>query len=79
MAPEDAVVVSRTRRLVRTGAARVIREDAGLSVRELAAMVGTSAASLSRWENRKTCPRAPAALRLARALDALTRGRLNAA
>jgi transcriptional regulator with XRE-family HTH domain len=46
-----------------TGRGRDLRERAGLSVRELAALLGVDAATLCRWERGQTRPRGPGASR----------------
>jgi transcriptional regulator with XRE-family HTH domain len=42
--------------MFRNGRARRLREQAALSVRELAAMVGVDPSTLSRWERGETTP-----------------------
>lgn len=56
------------RELARTGRARTIREAARISGPEMAASVGVSAASLSRWERGLRTPRPDSAVRWAEAL-----------
>lgn len=63
--------LQRVRRLARLGTARVIREEAGITVRELADSIGTSPTNLSRWERGKVTPGTRLALRWAAALDEL--------
>ena len=46
-----------------TGRGRRLRERAGLSIRELAGLLGVDAATLSRWENGRTHPRGSGAAR----------------
>lgn len=60
--PADLDATITVRRWIRTGQARAVREAAGLSQAELAAMAGTQAQAVSRWENGKT-PRAAQAVR----------------
>ncbi|HYN64055.1 MAG TPA: helix-turn-helix transcriptional regulator [Candidatus Limnocylindrales bacterium] len=66
---EGARQLALVRRMARTGAARAMREEAAISLREMAEAVGTSRASLSRWERFEAVPRAEAALRWARVLE----------
>lgn len=62
----------RLRRLVSTGAARVIREAAGLSLAEAAAAIGVHKTSLWRWETQSRSPRGDAAARYLAFLDEMT-------
>ncbi len=62
----------RVRRLVSTGAARAIREGAGLSYGELAKEAGVDKSSVFRWERGLRRPRGEAAARYLAALDELT-------
>lgn len=70
----DAKLISWTRQAARSGAARAIREAAGLSVRELAEAVGVSPAAISRYERGLRSPRAGIAERYGRALRQLAGG-----
>ena len=63
--------VSRVRRLFRTGRARRLRQQAALSVRELAAMMKVDPSTLSRWERGLTTPSAEGALAWASAVEHL--------
>ena len=69
--PQDAIRQTvRARLLARSGEARRLREEAGLSIRELAAFLGVDPSSVSRWETGEAVPsRRGVAIRLAEALD----------
>ncbi len=67
----DEVLVSRVRRSFRTGEARRMREEAGLSIRELASLAKFPQASLQRWETGNSGPRAEACLAWAAAMKRL--------
>jgi transcriptional regulator with XRE-family HTH domain len=71
MTTDTARQLAYVRRLARTGAARAMREEASLSLREMAEAVGTTRASLSRWERHESIPRASAALRWVAVLEGL--------
>ena len=62
------------RRATRTGAARALREAAGISQPEMGEAAGVAAATVSRWETSARVPRGEGARRYARALTALARG-----
>jgi transcriptional regulator with XRE-family HTH domain len=64
-------LVSRVRRAFRTSQARALREEAGLSIRELAAFAGVPRASLQNWEAGISTPRAEGALAWAKAMERL--------
>jgi DNA-binding XRE family transcriptional regulator len=70
-APVDMALVSRVRRAFRTGQARALREEAGLSIRELAAYAGLPRASLQNWETGTSLPRPEGALAWANAMKRL--------
>jgi transcriptional regulator with XRE-family HTH domain len=59
--------------MVRDGRGRVVREHAGLSLRDLVHAVGVDAATLSRWETGRSMPRRAAAVRWVEACDAIER------
>lgn len=61
----------RGRSLGRSGRGRTIREQAGLSLRELAEIVQVDAATLSRWERGDVRPRQAGAARWLAACDAI--------
>lgn len=69
--PQDAIRQTvRARLLARSGEARRLREEAGLSIREFAAFLGVDPSSVSRWETGEAVPsRRGVAIRLAEALD----------
>jgi hypothetical protein len=68
----EAVVISRARRLARSGEGRRIREEAGLTVREMSSAVGVVPATISRWERGLGRPvRGSAVRRWVRVLDRL--------
>lgn len=72
IAIESVVGLSRVRELVRSGEARRIRIDARLSLGEIAASVGITAACISRWESLDRTPRGEAALRYLDLLERLS-------
>jgi transcriptional regulator with XRE-family HTH domain len=59
----EIALLIRGRTLGRTGRGRAIREEAGLSLRELARIVEVDAATLSRWERGDVRPRRSGAAR----------------
>lgn len=63
----------RGRNLGRSGRGRAIREQGGLSLRELAQIVQVDAATLSRWERGDVRPRQAGAARWLTACDAIER------
>jgi DNA-binding transcriptional regulator YiaG len=63
----------RVRRLAATGAARAIREDAGLSLSEIADAAQVHKVSVCRWELGTRRPRGEAAERYLRVLEDLGR------
>lgn len=52
-----------------SGEARAKRRELRLTLKEIAAAVGASTASVNRWERGEASPRGPHALRWAEALD----------
>ncbi len=56
-----------------SGAARAVRESAGLSLEEVAAAVGVTGSAVGRWERGERIPRGPRALIYARLLERLHR------
>lgn len=68
----DAKSLIRVRRLAATGAARIIRQEAGLSLTELAAAADVHRTTIFRWEHGQRRPRGPAALRYLAVLDELS-------
>lgn len=73
VALKDVAQVVAARRLC-YGAGRRWRQQAGLSVGELAAAIDVDPAALSRWERGLASPRPAAARRWLAALDELRRG-----
>lgn len=59
----------RVRRLAETGAARAIRQSAGLSLTELGEAAGVDRTSVWRWETGRRRPRGAAALRYLEVLE----------
>jgi len=70
----DVQQVVWVRRVAREGAARHIREAAGLSASEVARQLGVSPAAVSRWERGERVPRGELAERWAEVLRALAAG-----
>lgn len=62
------------RAAARSGRARRLREEAGISQAEVAAAVGVTRACVSRWEAGARKPTGSAAQRYARLLELLDRG-----
>jgi transcriptional regulator with XRE-family HTH domain len=62
MENRDLLLIARARRLSVTGEARKLREQAGLSLREVADAIGASPSALWRWENAQRTPRGAAAV-----------------
>jgi transcriptional regulator with XRE-family HTH domain len=73
MLVEEVAQVVAGRRLGH-GAGRRLRLQAGLSVEELASVIGADPAQLSRWERGLAHPRPRAAVRWLAALDELRQG-----
>jgi|NGEPerStandDraft_6_1074524.scaffolds.fasta_scaffold63398_4 transcriptional regulator with XRE-family HTH domain len=65
------LALARVRRLAKSGEARVIRVEAGLSLAELGLRVGVGPATVHRWEMGKRSPHGEPALAYAAALAAL--------
>jgi transcriptional regulator with XRE-family HTH domain len=61
--------LTRIRQEAKSGRARMRRQNAGLSLRDLAAALGVDPATLWRWETGRSIPRATAALQWAEALQ----------
>lgn len=66
--------VTWARNLAKSGAARLIREGAGLSTAELAAELGVSPGAVSLWERGLRTPRGDVAGRYAQVLQTLIGG-----
>lgn len=74
MATHDELLrIARGRVLATSGAARRIREAAGVSQRELAEVVEVAPSTLARWERGETRPRGASSVRYAEALTTLER------
>jgi len=58
--------------MCRTGAAKTIRESAGLSLREMSAGVRVSYVTIYRWETERTKPSGREAMRYLTVLDELS-------
>ncbi|MDP9330363.1 MAG: helix-turn-helix domain-containing protein [Actinomycetota bacterium] len=73
---EDLARLARLRRLLSVGLASAVREDAGVSLREAARVVGVSRQTLAAWERSDWTPRRErtAALRYLALLDRLMSG-----
>jgi DNA-binding transcriptional regulator YiaG len=78
MTAEQLLEIRRVREQARTGEARELRLAAELSLAEVAGAVGTSAATISRWERGARRPHGGAALRYGRLLEVLGKGSGNA-
>jgi DNA-binding transcriptional regulator YiaG len=64
--------LARARRLARTGDARRIRQGAGLSLADVAGVVGVDVSTLSRWETGDRRPMGRPAVAYARLLEKLS-------
>jgi DNA-binding XRE family transcriptional regulator len=69
----EAIELVRVRRLVATGAARALRESAGLSMTETAQAAGVAKTTIWRWETRQRRPRGATVERYAKVLEDLSR------
>jgi DNA-binding transcriptional regulator YiaG len=72
-AVDDAVKLTRMRRLADSGAARAIRESAGLSLSEASRGAGVNRITIHRWETGQRRPHGDAALRYLDLLEELSR------
>jgi DNA-binding transcriptional regulator YiaG len=59
---DEALAIAEGRQYAVTGAGRMIREAAGLSLGDVARAIGTDAATVYRWENGHKRPSAPFAV-----------------
>lgn len=73
---DDLQELSALRTLLRSGAAGSIRTAAGLSLGEVAAVLGTSKTTVLRWERGENVPRGELALAYWRLLQTLMRERV---
>lgn len=71
MGVRDTERLAHVRRLAATGEARLRREQARLSLHELADAIPTTPSTLSRWETGESRPRPDAALRWLEVLERL--------
>jgi DNA-binding transcriptional regulator YiaG len=69
----DALRLTRLRRLVESGAARAIRESAGLSYSEAGSGAKVDRITIYRWEHGQRRPHGEAALRYLELLEELSR------
>jgi DNA-binding transcriptional regulator YiaG len=67
----NALALVRVRAAVRSGAAKRVRQAAGLTKIEVARSIGTSHACVSRWEDKKRVPQGQPAIRYLRLLERL--------
>jgi DNA-binding transcriptional regulator YiaG len=67
----DWATVAKVRQAFRSGRAKKMRERAGLSLRELAAMADVPSSSLQTWEAGQHSPRADACIAWAAAMKRL--------
>lgn len=72
---DQAESLQRVRRWARSGRARAIRVETGLSQSELGRSVGVDQSLISLWERGLRIPRGPAALRYAALLASLEESR----
>ncbi len=70
---QDLTRLARVRSLARSGAARAARLAAGLSLVEVAEVVGVQPATVSRWERGVRSPHGDAALRYADFIEEVLR------
>ena len=78
MTPEEMTLVIEGRRAASTGRGVRIREAAGISQTELAALVGVTQAAVWRWEARSRVPTTRCAMAYARALRQLAESVVSA-
>jgi transcriptional regulator with XRE-family HTH domain len=67
----NAVLLANARDACKSGAARMIRLSAGLTLEEVGREVGAAVSTVWRWENGERRPVGPPALRYARMLNDL--------
>jgi len=73
MESTSVVAIARGRRLARSGTGRMIRQNADVSLRQLAAELPVTPGTLSRWERGERLPRGPYAARYAEVLELLAK------
>lgn len=71
MSKSDLLLLAKGRRWCADGTARQLRERHRLSLVEVAAVAGTTDATVSRWESGLRRPRGNAALRYVKLLESL--------
>lgn len=71
MATSDLEKLARVRRLIAEGEARRLREQAGVTLSEVAGASRVDTATVWRWENGQRRPRGDIALRYLKVLDRL--------
>ena len=76
MKPKQLGRIAKVRAQAADGTARRLREDAGISLRELAAAVQASPSTVHRWESGECIPRRDSALAWADMLDAISKVRV---
>lgn len=69
----DLVDLAKAKRLAKTGAARMIRVNADLSLANIAESIGVSRTTIFRWERGDRVPHGAAAVRWVHVLDELSR------
>ena len=74
MTVEDLRAIRMARDLAASGAARLAREGAGLSLGETARALGVSPSTVMRWESGEVRPRGARAVRYAELLRELMQG-----
>jgi transcriptional regulator with XRE-family HTH domain len=73
MSPETLRRISAIRVAAASGEAREKRKELRLTLKEVAAGIGTSESTLHRWERGETAPRGESALRWAKVLGITAR------
>jgi transcriptional regulator with XRE-family HTH domain len=73
MTNDDALLLAKTRQMVRERRAQAVRQAAGLSQHEVGQVVGVTAAAVSRWERGNRLPQSVPALRYGRLLESLAK------
>jgi DNA-binding transcriptional regulator YiaG len=69
--PSELILLADARAHARDGTGRTIRQNADLSIAEVAATIGTNRGGLSRWERGEAAPHGPAAISWAALLHTL--------
>lgn len=73
MRPSDVILLSGMRDSCRSGAAKITRERAGVTQREIAAACGVSAQTIALWETGQRTPSGPPALEYGKLLRQLAK------